>query len=117
MTIQSIFMAPAIGTNTVASSATPSINVDTADIFTITALATNITSMTSGLSGTPVNGQKLVIRIKDDGTARTISWGASFVARGVALPTTTVISKYLYVGFMYNSTASVWDCVAAINET
>lgn len=103
-------------TDTVASSATPSINVGTTDIFTITALATAITSMTSGLSGTPVNGQKLTIRIKDDGTARAITWGASFASRGATLPTTTVLGKYMYVGFMYNSTASVWDCVALSNE-
>lgn len=108
--------APTVRTNTTTSSATPAINVDTTDEFTITALATNITSFTTNLTGTPVNGQKLIIRIKDDGTARTITWGASFAARGVALPTTTVISKYLYVGFIYNSTAAVWDCVASAQE-
>lgn len=102
--------------NTVASSATPSINTDTTDIFTITALAAAITSMTTNLSGTPVNGQKLTIRIKDDGTARAITWGASFASRGATLPTTTVISKYLYVGLIYNSTAAVWDCVATAQE-
>lgn len=98
--------------DSVASSATPSINVDTTDQFNITALATAITSMTTGLSGTPRNGQKLVIRILDNGTARGITWGASFDAKGgVALPTTTVLSKYLYVGFIYNSTTSTWNCV------
>lgn len=102
--------------NTVASSATPSINTDTTDIFTITALAAAITSMTTNLSGTPVNGQKLTIRIKDAGTARAITWGASFASRGATLPTTTVISKYLYVGLIYNSTAAVWDCVATAQE-
>lgn len=103
-------------TNTTTSSATPSINTDTTDIFTITALAAAITSMTTNLSGTPVNGQKLTIRIKDDGTARAITWGASFVSRGANLPATTTISKVTYVGLIYNSTASVWDCVAAITE-
>lgn len=104
-------------TNTVASSATPTINTDTTDIFTITALAAAITSMTTNLSGTPVNGQKLIVRIKDDGTARAITWGASFASRGATLPTTTVLSKYLYVGFIYNSTAAVWDCVAVAYES
>lgn len=103
-------------TNTVASSATPSINVDITDDFTITALATAITSMTTNLTGTPVNGQTLVIRIKDDGTARAITWGASFVSRGATLPTTTILGKYVYVGLKYNSTASVWDCVAVSQE-
>jgi len=103
-------------TNTVASHATPTINTDTTDDFTITALAEAITSMTTNLSGTPVNGQKLIIRIKDNGTARAITWGASFASRGATLPTTTVLSKYLYVGFIYNSTAAVWDCVSVANE-
>lgn len=107
---------PAPRTNTITSSATPSINTDTTDIFTITALAVAITSMTTNLSGSPVNGQKLIIRILDNGTARAITWGASFVSRGATLPTTTVISKYLYVGFIYNSTAAKWDCVAVANE-
>jgi len=103
-------------TATVASNATPTINTDVTDIFTITALAVAITSFTTNLSGTPVNGDKLTIRIKDDGTARAIAWGASFASRGATLPTTTVLGKYLYVGFIYNSTASVWDCVAVVNE-
>lgn len=53
--------------------------------------------MTTNISGTPTDFQKLLIRIKDNGTARAITWGASFEAKGVALPTTTVISKVLTV--------------------
>jgi hypothetical protein len=103
-------------TNTITSSATPAINTDTTNIFTITALAAAITSFTTSLTGTPINGQKLIVRIKDDGTARALAWGASFASRGATLPTTTVLGKYLYVGFIYNSTASVWDCVAVSAE-
>ncbi len=106
-----------IRTNTVTSSATPSINTDSTDEFTITALSTDITSFTSGLSGTPDNGDMLLIRILDNGSARTISWGASFSQRGAALPSTTVASKYLYVLFIWNSTASSWDCVSSAQET
>ncbi len=104
---------PAPRVNTVTSSATPSINVDTTDMFTITALAAAITSMTTNLTGTPVNGQRLTIRIKDDGTARAITWGASFVSSGVAtLLATTVISKTHLVNLMYDSAAAKWVCVA-----
>lgn len=99
--------------NTTASSATPAINTDTTDLFTITALAAAITSMTSSLTGTPVNGQKLTIRIKDNGTARAITWGASFVSSGVAtLLATTVISKTHLIGLIYDSAAAKWVCVA-----
>jgi hypothetical protein len=99
--------------NTTASSATPAINVDTTDQFNITALAAAITSMTSGLSGTPVDGQKLMIRIKDNGTARAITWGTSFVSSGVAtLLATTVASKTHRVGLIYDSAMAKWTCVA-----
>lgn len=102
--------------NTTASSAEPAINVDTTDQFTITALATAITSMSAKLTGTPNNGQKLIIRILDNGTARAITWGSSFASRGATLPTTTVLSKCTYVGLIYNSTASKWDCIAVSTE-
>jgi len=103
-------------TNTTSSSATPSINTDTTDVFTITAQAEAITSMTTNLSGTPVNGQTLVIRFKDNGTARAITWGASFTAVGITLPTTTTANKLTYVGVMYNSTSAKWDALATVTE-
>lgn len=99
-----------------ASSATPTINTDNVDAHSITAIGTDITSMSSNLSGTPTNFQKLIIRFKDDGTARAIAWGTSFEARGVALPTTTVISKVLTVGFIYDTVTSKWGCVASAQE-
>jgi hypothetical protein len=100
-------------TNSTASSATPAINTDTTDEFDITALAANITSMTSSLTGTPVNGDELMIRIKDNGTARTITWGASFVSSGVAtLLATTVASKTHFVKLRYDSTAAKWVALA-----
>ena len=103
---------PRVGST--ASSATPSINTDNVDQYNITALAAAITSMTTNLSGSPFDGQKLIIRIKDNGTARAITWGSSFVSSGVAtLPTTTVISKTHLVGLIYDSTAAKWVCAAA----
>lgn len=101
---------------TITSSATPTINTDNCDAVTITALAANITSFTTNLSGTPNDFDELIIRIKDNGTARTLAWGASFEAKGVALPTTTVISKVLTVKFIYDSVTSKWGCVASVSE-
>jgi len=98
------------------SSATPTINTDNCDAVDITALATAINTMTTNLSGTPTNFQTLVFRIKDNGTARAITWGASFEAKGVALPTTTVPSKVLTVGFIYDTTTSKWGCIASASE-
>ena len=69
-------------------------------------------------TGTPVNGQKLIIRIKDNATARTLAWNAVYVAGGVALPTTTVLSKILNLGFIYNTanTLNKWQLVASAQE-
>ena len=96
---------------TVASSGTPTINTDNVDYYSITALAAAITSFTTNLSGTPTIGQTLWISIKDNGTARAITWGASFEASTIALPTTTVISTRLDVAFIWNESTSVWRCV------
>lgn len=101
--------------NSIASSATPTTNTDNYDVVNITALAAAITSMTTNLSGTPTIGQGLIFMIKDNGTARAITWGASFSAKGVALPTTTVISKLLTVGFMWNG--STWGCIGSAQES
>lgn len=100
----------------ITSSATPTINTDNVDAVEITALAADITSMTTNLSGTPTNFQKLIIRIKDNGTSRAITWGSGFEAAGQALPTATTISKRTTVGFIYDTTTSKWGCVAVATE-
>jgi len=93
-----------------APGATPTTNSDNVDVMSFTGLNTAITSMTTNLSGTPVDGDLLEFRFTDDGTARAITWGASFAATTVALPTTTVISTILRVGFEYSG--STWKCIA-----
>lgn len=98
---------------TVTQSATPTINTDNTDIAYITGLAQAITSFTTNLSGTPVNGDLLWISITDDGTARAITWGASFEASGnVELPTTTVLGVRLDTLFIWNTVTSKWRCIA-----
>lgn len=99
-------------TGTTTSSATPTINTDNVEYYSITALAAAITSFTTNLSGTPTAGQTLWISITDNGTARAITWGTSFEASTVALPTTTVISTRLDVGFAWNTATSKWRVVA-----
>lgn len=91
-----------------------SLDVSTADQFQVTAQAGALLFNAPG--GTPVAGQKLIIRIKDDGTARALTWNAVFRAMGTALPSTTVLSKTLYLGFIYNFTDTKWDLVASAQE-
>lgn len=98
---------------TVTQSATPTINTDNTDVAYITGLAQAVTSFTTNLSGTPVNGDTLIIDITDNGTGRALTFGSSFEASGnVALPTTTVASTKLTIGFRWNAVTSKWTCVA-----
>ena len=99
-----------VGTTT--SSATPTINTDNVDMYTLTAQTVDITSFTTNLSGTPTDGQTLWIAITGTG-ARAITWGASFEASTVALPTTTVTTNRLDVGFVWNAATSKWRCIAS----
>lgn len=99
-------------TGTTTSSATPTINTDNVDFYSLTAQAVDITSFTTNLSGTPTEGQTLWIAITGT-AARAITWGSSFEASTVALPTTTVTTNRLDVGFVWNTVTSKWRCVAS----
>lgn len=93
-------------------------NSDSYDQQSLSALANALTINAD--AGTPTDGQKTMLRFKDDGTARALTWttGATnaFRAIGVTLPTTTVISKTVYVGCVYNAADSRWDVVAVAQE-
>jgi len=91
-----------------------SLDVSTCDQFEITAQAGALLFNAPG--GTPVGGNKLIIRIKDNATARALTWNAVFRAMGTALPSTTVLSKTLYLGFIYNATDTKWDLIASAQE-
>jgi hypothetical protein len=100
-----------------ATNAAPTPNADTTDLYYLSALSDNATF--GAPTGSPVEGQKLIIRILDAGVAKTLAWNAGaggYIARGTALPATTVVSKYLYAGFIYNAIAGEWDCVASSQE-
>lgn len=105
-------ITPRIGT--VTSSATITPTGDDSDIYTVTELGTDSTF--AAPSGIPTNGQKLILRIRDNGTARNLSWNAIYRVIGVTLPTTTVINKTIYIGCIYNSADSKWDVLAVGEE-
>lgn len=101
-------------TVSVTSSATPTPNADITDDYVITALAA---AAAFGIpTGTPRNGQVLVIRIKDNGTARALTYNAIYRAIGVTLPPTTIVNKTLYIGCKYNSADIKWDVIATAQE-
>ncbi len=87
---------------------------DSVDTWVHSAMTVGMTF--SAPTGTPTDGQKLMLRLKDDGTARTLTWNAIYRGVGVALPATTTISKTLYLGFVYNTADTKWDCIAVAQE-
>lgn len=103
-------LTPRVGTTT--SSATPTINTDNVDHYSLTAQAGDITSMTTNLSGTPTDRQVLTISITGT-AARAITWGASFENGVATLPGTTDTTKRLDVLLWWNATTSKWRCMAA----
>ena len=97
----------------IAQVAAPAINTDVVDVAQITGLAQPITSMTTNLTGTPVDNDLMEVQITDNGTARAIAWGASFASSSNAtLPLTTVISTKLRVLLQWEAGPSKWVCVA-----
>jgi len=84
------------------------------DEVVITAQAVALTL--ANPTGTPVQGQSMMIRIKDNGVARTIGYDTQYRAIGVTLPTTTVANKIVYLGLIYNSTDTKWDVIGVSQE-
>lgn len=109
----SVWEVESVKIQTVASSATVTPTFAN-DLVDITAQAAGLTL--ANPTGTIKNGWGIVIRIKDNGTARSITYGSEYRALGVTLPTTTVISKTLYLGMVYNSGATKWDVVSVCQE-
>jgi len=84
------------------------------DVYAITGLTTALTI--NAPTGTPVDGNKLIFRILDNGTARALTWNATYTVIGVTLPTTTVASKTMYVGCIYNANNTRWDVIAVTTQ-
>lgn len=102
-------------TVTTASTATLTIDSDATDVYTVTALAAAMTIAAPTFTS-PVNGHGIIIRIKDNATARALTWNAIFRVVGVVLPTTTVSSKTMYIGCIYNTSDTKWDVIAVSTE-
>lgn len=102
-----------------ASPTNPTPDVATTDLYEVTAATGTLAFQVP--TGTPTNGQKLMIRIYAAGT-QTITWSSStggYVAGGTALPSATAAGKWMHLGFLYNSNYSGgarWMLVAALTE-
>lgn len=107
---------PVVSTTTVITTATSSIiDVSTPNTYySVTSLSSAIIFTTSG---TYSNFDKILIRIKDNGTARALTFDpAFFEAKGMALPTTTVLGKVITIGFIFDSVTNKYGCVSVAQE-
>jgi hypothetical protein len=100
---------------TTATSLTPDISA--ADIYSYSALASNLTI--NAPIGTPTNGDKLIFRILDNGTTRTITWNATFtsiVGSAFTNSFATTVGKTTYIGCIYNAFNTRWDVIAVTTQ-
>jgi nitrogen fixation protein len=107
-------IAPSVQSVSSAATVTPTF---ANDLVKITAQAAALTL--AAPTGTAIDGKDLVIRIKDNGSAQTITWTSGtggYRAIGVTLPTTTTAGKTTYVGLIYNSDDSVWDAIGVTTQ-
>jgi hypothetical protein len=103
---------PRVSSTASASSVTP--DIASYDIYAFTALAAGLTI--NAPTGTPVDGNKLIFRILDNGTSRSLTWNATYTPVGFALPSATTINKTTYVGCIYNANNTRWDVVAVTTQ-
>jgi hypothetical protein len=101
--------------STQASSATPTPTGDARfNDYWLTALAA--AAAFAAPTGTAVRGNRLTIAVKDNATARALTWNAIYRSMGATLPATTILSKWMYITFIYNATDTKWDCLSVVTE-
>lgn len=105
---------PRAYTTTTLTTLTP--ELDTYDSFSLTAQASALT-IANPSTTTPQHGEVMFIDIIDNGTACALTFGTAYVAKaGVSLPTTTVLSKKLTLGFRYDAGLAKWNLLASGQE-
>jgi len=101
---------PRIALQTSPATLTP--NVDTANYQRVTALANAIT--VASHTGTPLDGEGLLIELTDNGTSRAITWGTDYTVNsiyGLTLPTATVAGKTHFITFVWSAALTKYVAV------
>ena len=94
-----------------ASAPAPDLNIT--DAYELTALAEACAFAAATASLGFANGRKLEIWIKDNGTARALSWNSQYHSSTTnVLPTTTVVGKKVRMGFEYDTATSKLELLA-----
>lgn len=112
-TLTNKLVVPRAGNIANAATITPSYT--SYDIYSVTALAQ---SLFVNPAGTPTDGQKLIIRITSNSSIHSIAWDSSYAPSGVAsLPTATVASKTITMGFIYDANVAAKWILLALDST
>jgi hypothetical protein len=91
----------------VVSTPNPTPNIDTTDVYSITALAE--AASFGAPTGSPEHGQRLTIIISSNGVAQNISWNSKYQGMGVLLPDLTMTDVPSWVEFLYNANTLNWE--------
>jgi len=87
-----------------------SLNIDNLDQFIVTAQAGAL--LINNPTGTATEGQRLIVAVTGT-AARALTYDTQFESSTVTLPTTTVTTARLNMGFIWRSDTSKWVCVAS----
>jgi hypothetical protein len=99
----------------IADATSITIDSDTTDMATQANTQVAGTLTINAPTGSPINGQKLILRIRTS-NSQTFSWNAAFDdSSDLNLPLiSSGSSLFDYMGFIYNSTTSKWQLLAKV---
>jgi hypothetical protein len=103
---------PRVSSTASTASITP--DISSFDQYAVTAQAAALAI--NAPTGTPVDGNRLIFRLLDNGTPRALTWDGTYTVIGTTLPTTTTANKMTYVGCIYNAANTRWDVVAVTTQ-
>lgn len=106
---KSIRTKPRISVQASAATLTP--NIDTFNIYEQTLQAIGLTI--ANPTGTPNDGDPIIIRLKDDGTSRALAYGTAWSnVSGLDTLTATVAGKWHYIGAIWNAGTASWQILS-----
>ena len=98
---------------TITSSASIVVDINAYDVLKVTALAV---PTTISITGTMQDAKRLLIEIKDNGTAQGVTFSGDFVNAGGGLLTTTTANKWYHGIFIANTTNNKLMSVGGVIE-
>jgi hypothetical protein len=102
--------------NVVSTATSLSLNPAAFDVYAVSSLSSNL-STNIQIIPTPNSGQKIELRIKDNGTPKTLTFGSNVIFTGVTNPGTTIAGQVVYFEFEYNIVTNKWDCIRCTDSS